>query len=64
MRSDNKKIFSIFFVGLLIGILIKVSAPFSFFNFGWAKVFKIKDLNYTGSASQDGQYLRGGACSN
>jgi hypothetical protein len=64
MKSTNKNLIFIFLAGLIIGMMLKFSLPFGFFNFGWAKVFNIKNLNYTSDASIRGQNIGGGACSN
>lgn len=65
MKSNKKNYIYIFFAGIIIGMIIKFSAPFSFFNFGWAKVFNINDLNYSSGVygqSLQGQGTAGGAC--
>lgn len=67
MKSDKKIYIFALIVGLVIGMIVKFSAPFSLFNFGWAKVLKINELNYTGGAYgqlSGGQGSAGEACGN
>ncbi len=66
MKLNNKNFILFLAIGIIIGAIIKLAAPFSFLNIGMVKTFKIKNLNYSSSAYQGSgnSSLVGGACGN